>query len=71
MRIPFSGPDIGPRRIQLVNQVLGTPYLSMGPMIERFERLTGLTTLGAGMLSAFRRHGSVAPLYARSWVAAG
>ncbi len=40
MRIPLSGPDIGPREIELVNQVLGTPYLSMGPMIERFERLT-------------------------------
>ena len=44
MRIPLSGPDIGPREIELVNQVLGTPYLSMGPMIERFERLTAAYT---------------------------
>jgi perosamine synthetase len=44
MRIPLSGPDIGPREIELVNQVLGTPYLSMGPMIERFEHLTAAYT---------------------------
>jgi perosamine synthetase len=44
MRIPLSGPDIGPREIELVNQVLGTPYLSMGPMIELFERLTAAYT---------------------------
>ncbi|MEE8392376.1 MAG: DegT/DnrJ/EryC1/StrS family aminotransferase [Anaerolineae bacterium] len=35
--IPLSGPDITEREIELVNQVLQTPYLSMGPMIERFE----------------------------------
>ncbi|MFH1085152.1 MAG: DegT/DnrJ/EryC1/StrS family aminotransferase [Chloroflexota bacterium] len=38
-RIPLSGPDLGPREIELVNQVLGTRYLSIGPMVERFEAL--------------------------------
>ena len=37
MRVPLSGPDITEREIELVNQVLRTPYLSMGPMVERFE----------------------------------
>lgn len=37
MRIPLSGPDITEHEIQLINQVLRTPYLSIGPMIERFE----------------------------------
>jgi len=35
--IPLSSPDIGPREIELVNQVLRTRWLSMGPMVERFE----------------------------------
>lgn len=35
--IPLSSPDITRREIELVNQVLRTPYLSRGPMIERFE----------------------------------
>jgi len=39
MQIPLSSPDIGPREIELVNQVLRTRYLSIGPMIERFEKL--------------------------------
>jgi len=38
MKIPLSGPDISSREIDLVNQVLRTRYLSIGPMIERFER---------------------------------
>jgi len=37
MRISLSSPDITEREIELVNQVLRTPYLSMGPMVERFE----------------------------------
>ncbi|MBI2910209.1 MAG: DegT/DnrJ/EryC1/StrS family aminotransferase [Chloroflexi bacterium] len=37
-RIPLSGPDITDLEIALVNRVLRTPYLSMGPMIEEFER---------------------------------
>ncbi|HUW96849.1 MAG TPA: DegT/DnrJ/EryC1/StrS family aminotransferase [Anaerolineae bacterium] len=37
MHIPLSGPDITQSEIDLINQVLRTPYLSMGPMIERFE----------------------------------
>jgi len=44
MRIPLSGPDIGPREIELVNQVLRTSYLSIGPMIGRFEQLTAAYT---------------------------
>lgn len=37
-KIPVSSPDIGPIELDLVNQVLRTPYLSMGPMMERFEK---------------------------------
>ncbi len=37
-KIPLSSPDIGPRELDLINEVLRTPYLSMGPMIERFEK---------------------------------
>jgi perosamine synthetase len=37
MRIPLSRPDITEHEIGFINQVLRTPYLSMGPMIERFE----------------------------------
>ncbi len=37
MRIPLSSPDITQHEIDLMNQVLRTPYLSTGPMIERFE----------------------------------
>ena len=39
MRIPLSGPDLTGREIELVNQVLSTRYLSMGPMVRRFEEL--------------------------------
>jgi len=35
----MSRPDIGEGEISLVNQVLRTPYLSIGPMVERFETL--------------------------------
>jgi perosamine synthetase len=38
MQVPMSRPDIGEAEIELVNQVLGTPYLSIGPMLERFEQ---------------------------------
>jgi len=38
MQIPLSSPDITSKEIELVNQVLRTPYLSMGPIIEQFER---------------------------------
>ena len=34
----MSRPDISDQEVGLVNQVLLTPWLSMGPMIERFER---------------------------------
>jgi perosamine synthetase len=36
-RVPMSAPDIGPRERELINDVLGTSYLSIGPYIERFE----------------------------------
>ena len=39
MKVPLSSPDITAREIALVNQVLGTRYLSIGSMVERFERL--------------------------------
>ncbi len=37
MRIPLSSPDITDHERKLVGKVLGTPHLSLGPMIERFE----------------------------------
>lgn len=38
MQVPMSRPDIGEAEIELVNQVLRTPHLSIGPMLERFEQ---------------------------------
>lgn len=35
--IPLSSPDITEAEIELVSQVLRTRYLSLGPMLERFE----------------------------------
>lgn len=37
MRIPLSRPDVGPREVQAVLTVLQTDYLSIGPMVKRFE----------------------------------
>ena len=34
----MSGPDITDAEIELINQVLRTPYLSIGPMLKRFEQ---------------------------------
>lgn len=38
MQIPMSSPDITPADIAAVNAVLATPWLSMGPQIDAFER---------------------------------
>ncbi len=38
MSIPMSSPDITAAEIEAVNQVLRTPYLSIGPQLEQFER---------------------------------
>jgi len=38
IEVPMSRPDIGESEIEAVNQVLRTPYLSIGPMLERFEQ---------------------------------
>jgi len=38
-RIGMSAPDIGLRELELVNEVLRSSVLSIGPMVERFERL--------------------------------
>jgi perosamine synthetase len=37
MQIPMSSPDITAAEIEAVNQVLQTPYLSIGPRIAEFE----------------------------------
>jgi len=37
-RIPMSSPDLTTAEIEAVNQVLQTPYLSIGPQIEAFEQ---------------------------------
>lgn len=36
--VPMSGPDLAEREIELVSQVLRGPTLSIGPMVEHFER---------------------------------
>ncbi|HEY2325123.1 MAG TPA: DegT/DnrJ/EryC1/StrS family aminotransferase, partial [Thermoanaerobaculia bacterium] len=36
-RIPLSSPDIGPAERALVMEVLSSPTLSIGPMIDTFE----------------------------------
>lgn len=38
MQISMSAPDITPAEIEAVKQVLQTPYLSIGPKVEEFER---------------------------------
>jgi perosamine synthetase len=38
MDVPMSRPDISESEIEAVNRVLRTPYLSIGPMLERFEQ---------------------------------
>src|SRR5258708_206341 len=46
MQVPMSSPDITQAEIDAVNEVLRTPYLSIGPKIEQFEetcaRYTGV-----------------------------
>ncbi len=37
MQVPLSGPDITEQEIGLINEVLSSRYLSMGPRIEEFE----------------------------------
>ena len=39
MEIPLSAPDITADDVRAVTDVLRTPYLSIGPRIEEFERL--------------------------------
>lgn len=36
--IPLAGPDIGDREVELVTEALRSGRLSLGPMIDRFER---------------------------------
>src|SRR5512138_2511435 len=38
MHIPMSSPDITQAEIDAVNEVLRTPYLSIGPKIDAFEK---------------------------------
>lgn len=36
--IPLSSPDITHKEVEVINQVLSTPYLSIGPKIQEFEK---------------------------------
>ena len=36
-KIPIARPDIGPRELELVTQVLGSDVLALGPFAQRFE----------------------------------
>lgn len=38
MRIPLARPDITEQEIEAVVAVLRTPYLSLGPKVEDFEK---------------------------------
>jgi perosamine synthetase len=38
MQVPMSSPDLTDQDIAAVNRVLSTPYLSIGPQIEAFEK---------------------------------
>ena len=40
MKVPLARPDITEHEIEAVVQVLKTPYLSLGPKLEEFERRT-------------------------------
>ncbi|MCK4781635.1 aminotransferase class V-fold PLP-dependent enzyme [Candidatus Parcubacteria bacterium] len=35
--IPLSNPDISNKEVEIISQVLGTPFLSIGPKVEEFE----------------------------------
>ncbi len=39
MKVPLSFPDIGPEEHELVSRVLDSGILSIGPMVEKFERM--------------------------------
>lgn len=39
MFVPLSAPDIGQRERALINEVLASNILSIGPQVERFERM--------------------------------
>lgn len=39
MKVPLSCPDIGSQERELVNRVLDSNVLSIGPMVEQFERM--------------------------------
>lgn len=36
--IPLSSPDISYKEVEVINQVLATPFLSIGPKIKEFEK---------------------------------
>lgn len=36
--IPLSSPDITRREVEIINQVLSTPFLSIGPKVKKFEQ---------------------------------
>lgn len=36
--IPLSSPDITHKEVEVINQVLATPFLSIGPKVKEFER---------------------------------
>lgn len=36
--IPLSSPDITHKEVELINQVLSTPFLSIGPKVKEFEQ---------------------------------
>ena len=40
MKVPMAMPDITAVEVEAVNDVLRTPYLSIGPQIDAFERAT-------------------------------
>jgi len=39
LHVPLSSPDIGPRERELVNEVIASNILSIGPRVKQFERM--------------------------------
>ena len=59
--IPLARPDVGPREEELVREVLRSGRLSLGPMLERFERDFAAWVGSDGRGGGVERHGRAAP----------
>ena len=65
--IPLARPDVGPREEELVLEVLRSGRLSLGPMLERFEREFAALARRRRRRRGVERHGRAAPRRAGAW----